>query len=261
MIKGNRRTVFLLVFYIIILCSIYVYDLHVRAADSAGRFTQIEGTVDVLRTGAMPAAPVKVGDPIFVKDVVRTKSNSKAEITFVDGNILRISQRSRIDISEYISEETKSNRIIKLQRGKVEANVIERNVRRISLSPQANRFEIHTPCAVTGVRGCIYDTLQLGNYTAVYVTEGTIYVYNPKFPGQVVEVHAGEMVYIYEDSPPSSPFIPSEEQKKLFEYAMGSTPLEPGFGTVITTFSPSLLGYPPGFPGAGTATPCFGNLS
>jgi hypothetical protein len=250
--KRNRKTLILLGLYFIVICSIYIYSLHARATVMVGKLTQVEGTVDALREGALPAVSVKAGDPVFVKDVIRTKSQSKAEITFSDGNILIISQRSRIDISEYFTEETRSRGIIRLQRGKVEAKILDKNVRRISISPKANLFEIHTPCAVAGVRGTKYHTYQNGPYTTIYVEEGTVYVYNPKFPDQIIEVHAGEAVTIFEDGPPPQPFIPTEDQLRMFELGATSESASYLFDFIISPFPP-YSAFPGGFrfPGSG----------
>ena len=211
-----------------------------RAAEPVGKFTSVEGTVDVLRGGALPAIPVKVGDPVFVKDVIRTKSNSKAEILFTDGNRLIISQRSRIDISEYISDETKSRAIIKLPRGNVEAIVEKKTINRISISPEANRFEIHTPCAVAGARGSRYSASQGDNCALVYVSEGVIYVFNPKFPDKVVVVKAGQVTRVCEDGIPLPARDATEEEKKGFEkLGMMDAPIFNLMDLIITTSPPA----------------------
>jgi len=199
------------------LCCTVILLLLAMAAEPIGKFSQIEGSVDVLRGGAMPAVSVKAGDPVFVKDVIRTKSNSKAEIIFVDGNTIKISQRSRVDVSEYLAEENRSSEILQVQRGKVEAIVLQKNAKRISASPSAHKFEIHTPCAVTGVRSTRYAVAQGDNCAVILASEGTVYVFNPKFPDKVVEVHAGQITRACEDSPPLPPRNATEEEKKKFE--------------------------------------------
>jgi hypothetical protein len=219
-----------------------------KAADPIGHFSQMEGIVDVLRGGAMPAIPVKAGDPVFEKDVIRTKSNSRAEVIFIDGNTIKISQRSRIDINEYLVGENKSSEIIQLQRGRVEAIVPEKNAKRISVSPSAHKFEIHTPCAVTGVRSTQYAVVQSDNCATIFVSEGTVYVYNPKFPDKVVEVHAGQITRACEDSPPFQPKDATEEEKKRFEkLGMIDEPTLNFMDIIITT-------SPPG-PGIGVQPP------
>ena len=236
MVKGYKKIGFL--FFFITLCSMMSYLPQSGAAESVGKFTKVEGTVDVLREGNLPAIPVKVGDPIFVKDVIRTKSNSRAEIIFVDGNTIKISQRSRIDVSEYLAEEHRSLEILKLQRGRVEATVLEKNAKRISLSPNAHKFEIHTPCAVTGVRGTRYWTYQWENCATIAVQEGKVYVYNPKFPEKIVEVTAGKMTKACEDSSPFQPIdIPSAPDLIIL-----GTPHDPGkIGPPITDTYPGIL--------------------
>jgi len=136
------------------------------AAEAVGKFTHVEGKVDVLREGAFPAITVKVQDQVYPMDIIRTKSASKAEIIFKDNTVLQIAQRSRIDVSEYYTGDT-SKSVIKLSRGQVKA-VVDKNVtKRIALAPDANRFEIRTPNAVAGVRGTEFHVAYDRNVTTV----------------------------------------------------------------------------------------------
>jgi len=178
-----------------------------ESADSVGRFTIVQGRVDILKEGNLPAASVERGDPVFVKDIIRTKSDSRAEVTFRDGNILRIDQRSRVDISEYYTEEGRSKGIVKLARGKVEAIVEKSIVQQISISPEANRFEIHTPNAVAGVRGTDLFVFYFNNMTVVLTSDGVGYVYSPDTPGVVRVVPAGYMTTILGSNLPQLPTL------------------------------------------------------
>ncbi len=251
--NGKKKLIFMASLSLAALCCMTVF-LIARAAEPVGKFSQIDGSVDVLRGGALPGIPVKAGDPVFIKDVIRTKSGSKAEIIFMDGNTVKISQRSRVDISEYLSEETRSSEILRVQRGKVEAIVLNKNAKRISVSPSAHKFEIHTPCAVTGVRSTKYGVAQGDNCSVVLVSEGTVYVFNPKFPDKVVEVHAGQITKVCEDSPPLQPRTATEEEKKKFELLgaegvnlmdniITTTPPRPGIDVQppVTDIYPGLL--------------------
>lgn len=111
------------IFILTALCLLLTQAASVEAdVQAVGRFTHTEGVVDILHGGELPAVAAKIGDPVNVKDIVRTKSASKAEIVFADGNILRIAQKSRIDISEYKADGSATN-VIKMPRGKVEAVV------------------------------------------------------------------------------------------------------------------------------------------
>jgi len=60
-------------------------------AEVVGRLTQVEGRVDLLKAGKLPAAAAKLEDAVEPGDVLRTKSLSKAQITFVDNTVITIS--------------------------------------------------------------------------------------------------------------------------------------------------------------------------
>jgi len=202
-----KKTLILLVFCLITVCFLIFRIPLAESADSVGNFTIVQGRVDTLKGGSLPAIPVEKGDPVFVKDIIRTKSDSRAEVTFRDGNILRIDQRSRVDISEYYTEEGRSKGIVKLARGKVEAIVEKSVVRRISISPEANRFEIHTPNAVAGVRGTDLFVFYFNNMTVVLTSDGVGYVYSPDTPGVVRVVAAGYMTTILGSNLPQLPTL------------------------------------------------------
>ncbi len=194
-----------------------------NAAEPAGKFTYVEGKVDVLRGGSPPAIAAKVPDNVFPGDIIRTKSNSKAELIMKDNTVLRIGQRSRIDISEYLSDEKNYKSSIKLQRGQVKA-VVDKNVsRRISLSPDANRFEIQTPNAVAGVRGTEFFVAYEQNTTTVLLKEGEVCVYNIKSPDHIVCLPPSYIVTITGALIPQQPRKATETEMRIFE-----TATEPG---------------------------------
>jgi hypothetical protein len=172
------------------------------AADSVGKFTHVEGKVDVLRGGALPGKPVSVNGEVFLKDIVRTKSSAKAEVLFRNNTVLRIAQRSRIDISEYFQNEANGTGIVKLQRGLLRANVDKGMSQRISVSPDANRFEIHTPNAVAGVRGTDFFVLYERNTTTVLLREGEVCVYNLKEPLKTVCMPPNYVITVSGGNPP-----------------------------------------------------------
>lgn len=189
----------LFAFLLLLACSLFVNPA--ESAEEAGKITAVEGVAEILRGGVPPAVPAIPGDPVFIKDIVRTKSDSKVEITFSDGNILRLAQKSRMDISEYVAG-TKGT--IKLPRGKVQAIVPRDITKRIS-AQDANRFEIHTPNAVAGVRGTDYFVYHDRNVTGVVVKDGSVHVINPAFPKVVVTVNAGNMTTVAPQTPPQPP--------------------------------------------------------
>ncbi len=186
------------------------------AAEAVGKFKHVEGKVDILREGAFPAITVKVQDQVYPRDIIRTKSASKAEIIFKDNTVLQIAQRSRIDISEYYTGDTGKN-VIKLSRGQVKA-VVDKNVtKRISLAPDANRFEIHTPNAVAGVRGTEFHVAYDRNVTTVLLREGNVCVFNLKAQENVVCLPPNYIVTVTGVMIPQPPRKATDTEIKIFE--------------------------------------------
>jgi len=118
-------------------------------AEVVGRITQVEGRVDLLKGGQLPANPVKLEDPVALGDVLRTKSCSKANITFVDNTIITISPESRIAIEEYMYDPAKGKRSAVLQLFHGMALAV---VSKIFKTEQPD-FVIKTHTAIMGVRG------------------------------------------------------------------------------------------------------------
>jgi hypothetical protein len=113
----GQGPVFLIPFLLVTVYCLLSTAVNAFASETVGQFTHVEGKVDLLREGALPAKNVNIKDPVMLKDIIRTKSNSKAEITLRDNTVLRIAQRSRIDISEYFTGDSNNKGVVKLSRG------------------------------------------------------------------------------------------------------------------------------------------------
>jgi len=135
--------------FMIAACLLAIFPIGALAA-SVGKFTHVEGQVDVLSPG-QAARAAKLGDEVSVGETLRTKSQSKAEVTFDDGNILRLAEKTAMEIKEYMVSQDSSSGILSLSRGKIQ-NIIKAAAGRIFGLDKKNRFEVHTPTAVVGVR-------------------------------------------------------------------------------------------------------------
>ena len=102
--------------------SLVVVSPIIAQAGPVGKFTSVEGRVDNTRPGRA-AVEVKVGDEVYEKDIIRTKSKSKAEIAFFNGNSLRLAQSTRVEITECITGEEQNSSILRLFRGKIQSKV------------------------------------------------------------------------------------------------------------------------------------------
>ena len=219
--EGRLIRGLLLLGVLLTLLTLPLMSSRAEGVEAVARFTRVQGRVNVLRGGAFPAVSVKVGDSVFVKDMVRTKSGASAELRFFDGTVLKIAQRSRVDISEYVLQNAKGTKVINLPRGRVEADVAPARLgRQVVAAPERNRFEIHTPNAVAGVRGTRFVVFVSENVTGVLVTEGIVHVLNQAIPNVVIAVKAGQMTTVSSNQAPQVPTEPTKEQRKVFE---GST--------------------------------------
>ncbi|MCS7203974.1 MAG: FecR family protein, partial [Thermodesulfovibrio sp.] len=202
--------------FALIILILSLFYLNVANAEEVGKVTALQGIVDILREGKAPAVTVKINDPVYLNDIIRTKTDSRAEITFKDGTVVKVAPRSRIDIKEYFTDAHSLRVTLNLQRGKVGAHISKQSVEKIKASPQANRFEIKTPIVVAGVRGTNYIVSHYLAYSTVTVITGRVYCYNPQIPEKVIEVEAGQLTVIKEGTPPSPPrkLTPSEIQRE-----------------------------------------------
>ncbi len=190
-------------------------------ADAVGKFVKVEGRVDITRPGE-PAELVNVGTEIFEKDIIRSKSDSKAEILFRDGNVLRLAQRTRVEVSEYISDSSKRSTILNLFRGKIQ-NKVKKLLGSI-FGDDENRYEVHTPTSVCGVRGTdFFMTYEKGVSGATF-KEGFGYGYNRNQPENMIEVQAGQSMVIPDSNAP--PVLRTSSTAEINRLEGETTPAE-----------------------------------
>ena len=181
------------------------FAANIALAAPVGKITYVEGKVDVLKPGKTVATAVSQGDLVDVGDIYRTKSNSKAEITFINKNILRIAQNTRTEIQEYTVEADRNKGIIKLHRGKVQAIATPDFIRKVAAFAEGNKLEIHTPNAVAGVRGTTFAVSYEGGVTWIFCLEGKVYAFNPANPGVIILIPANFISNVSDDNSPTQP--------------------------------------------------------
>ncbi|MHB9074165.1 MAG: FecR family protein [Desulfobaccales bacterium] len=132
-----------------ILAAVFLLACCQAQAAVVGRLTQVDGRVDLLKGGNLPATPVKVDDTVEPQDVIRTKSLSKAQITFIDNSVITISPESRIAIETYMVDLAKGKRQAVLE---VFQGLALALVNKIYKAEEPD-FVIKTHTAIMGVRG------------------------------------------------------------------------------------------------------------
>ena len=227
---------------LLLICLIVVAPLAVQAAP-VGTFIEVEGTVDLLKGGKVPAILAKLQGPVEVGDMVRTKSQSRAQIKFVDDTVITIAPDSGITIEEYMFDAAKSQRkaVVGVLRGLVHTAVEK-------VYPNAEPdFVQKTHTAVLGVRGTRWYTKLAPTATDIY-TEGTkLEVRNilPEIPGVQI-MGPLQFVRVEMHKPPTVPVNITKEDLKVLAKQMTT-----GIGAGLTDLSPEALAerlWPPLFP-------------
>lgn len=154
-------------------------------ARPAGEFTAVTGEVDLTREDDA-ARIVSVGDAVAVGDIVRTKSEARAEIELSDGTRLRIGPGSRLEIAQHLIGDENPKTLLHLFRGKVR-NIVEQAR---NLVP--GTFEVRTETAVIGVRGTDFVAYHQAEITGAIFLEGEGYCYSLGKPDEIRRILAGQ---------------------------------------------------------------------
>ena len=159
--------------YLWALVALLLVTLLISAAAHAaavGRFTLVEGQVEVLKHGQVPAAAAKLNDGVETGDVIRTKSKAKAQVKFVDDSFLTMAPDSRIAVADFTYNAATGERhaVLRFFKG-----VMHTLVTRVQHLQQPD-FLTETHTAVLGVRGTEKYTILLPNATGAYLISGLL---------------------------------------------------------------------------------------
>jgi|SRR5579862_8071216 len=115
-----------------------------------GQVTTASGTVGVVRAGK--SLPLKLGDPIYQKDIVETGKDSSIGMTFVDNSVVTTGPDSRLLLDQYHFDSTNfhGDMLAKLQKGTLTG--VSGDIARSS----PGSMKIETPTAILGVRGTTF---------------------------------------------------------------------------------------------------------
>ncbi len=158
----------------------------------------VVGEAVLFRRGSNTAEAVERGDDLAAGDRVVTAGKSALSLEFADGSYLLLGPDSEVVFDALSSFEGQGmlDTRIRLQRGRLENRVKP-------LPTPGSRYEIHTPAAVTVVRGTEFRiAAQSDGVSRSEVTEGRVSV---SAEGQAVSVGAGEGTLIEPGQPPAAP--------------------------------------------------------
>ncbi len=200
---------------VLILFGILTVTVSVSAQVQIGLVSYLEGTVEIVRQGALlNASMISYGDPVFMHDVVQTGSDSYAEVELTGqsgaGSTIRVNENSayyvEVDPLPTGSNDSGDTKI-RLLGGSVEIAVQQ-------LRPGA-RFSVQTNTAVLGVRGTTFDVLTAPDETTLLgVREGKVLLVAQ---GGTVEAAAGTAAEAQASGEPTVKPVPDGDFVGFYE--------------------------------------------
>ncbi len=183
-------------------------------AAPVGKVTNLEGRADVTVSG-QPAKALSIGQAVNVGDIIRTKSSSKCEVTWVDGSIARMAADSRLQVTAFNLQKTSRKTILSLFRGKVQ-NVVT-SAAKLFGGKGDSQYEVHTPTSVCGVRGTTFFSSYENGISGSLFAEGSGYMYSRGRPGERKTVTPGIWMFVANaHSLPSARHATPGEMNKFF---------------------------------------------
>jgi len=138
------------------------------SASPAGTVTAASGKVTVISSADAAGSALKLGQPVYPGDRIKTGANGRAQIVLADGTQLKVNYLTDITLRAADSKGKASERgigSIKLALGNLWAKVVKKN----------SRLEFETPAAVAAVKGTEpeFNVDELGNL-CVKLKEGAL---------------------------------------------------------------------------------------
>jgi hypothetical protein len=155
-----------------------------RAA-AVGRFTMVQGKVEVLHHGKVPAVAAKLNDGVEAGDVIRTKASARTQVKFVDDSTIALAPESRLAVADFSFDADTGRRrraVLRFFKG-----VFHTLVSRVQPGQQPD-FMMETHTAILGVRGTETYTVLLPAATGAYLVSGVLEASsnNPQIPASVL---------------------------------------------------------------------------
>ncbi|MEE9190290.1 MAG: FecR family protein [Candidatus Neomarinimicrobiota bacterium] len=200
----------IILFFFIFSC-LSIYSTAAIAKENAF-LSKLKGDVDVFKPGKTKGLEGKTGMPLLIRDKVKTTGkDSSADISFPNGDVVRIMPDSSLEIKESDFKKKTSSVLLKLYAGKI-FNVIRK-------FRKGSKYQIETNNAVAGVRGTIWsaETSEKGE-DVFMVKEGKVAATNPEVaPEKEIIVSDLKKTVVKADKPPTVPIPLTPEEIAMFD--------------------------------------------
>jgi FecR protein len=171
---------------------------------AAGVVNRVEGTAAVARTATPEATPLKIKDAVYVRDLVTTGEQSRAQLLLGRKATVTIREQSALRITEIPG----GTATIDMTDGKLKVAAIKDRLK------PGDRIEVRTPTAITAVRGTAWivevTKTPAGPVSRITVLDGVVEV-TPLDPatgrprGAVIALRALQQLDVGGATPPAAP--------------------------------------------------------
>jgi hypothetical protein len=175
-----------------------------------GKIVSLSGEVRLRKTKSITWERAKVNDEVFTGYQIKTARNGQVKIEIENGNIVYLKPNSVIVLTELTQDELtgKYNNIFTTDKGKIKAEVND--------TQKMLKFEVRTPTAVAGVRGCIIFLNVVPEITQFFVQGGSGFMENT-ISGKTQDIGDGLFSSSDNTGNITPPAPPTPEQKQEFE--------------------------------------------
>ncbi|WP_022851271.1 FecR family protein [Limisalsivibrio acetivorans] len=158
------------------------------SADRAGEVSDLQGRVEILHDQEVMGKRARTGAELVVKDLLRTKRKGYAEVSLIDGSVVKVYEKTRMKINGI---ERGDDYNADIQKGRVLFDIAK-------VENVTGDFRVKTTTSIIGVKGTAFRIDVLPELTKVTVTEGVVEVSRIDAPDVSVLVNQGESVLIRE---------------------------------------------------------------
>ncbi len=199
--------------------------LAVFAADFGAEITDIDGKVYVTQKSTGKKIPAMRGLKVAPGDVIESASGGEAEILYDDGNVTRLDENTRLEISKLSIEPDNSREsVLNLVSGRIKNSVSK-------LVTKKSKFEVSSKTVTAGVTGTppwIVSIVGGKNQTDPVKTEidllkgekGGVFVRGTDPKGSTIILTPGSRTIAQLGMPPMNPFPISAERLKELQTKM-----------------------------------------
>ncbi|MEW6601700.1 MAG: FecR family protein, partial [Nitrospirota bacterium] len=158
------------------------------------------------------ALPAETGARVSLMDMIRTKSNSRVEITLNDGTVIRLAQGSRFQITGYPGDENEGS--INLFRGKM----------RMINTSGSPLFQVLTPNAkADNMEGTDFYFIHEKGSTWFYGTGGTLQAASILDPAKTVSITRRSCVRVAVGIPIKDSCVFNDIDEKKYDWDTAAT--------------------------------------